>query len=96
MKFICLLFVLLFISCDEYNLKRPLQKEIITDDGKVKVGDNIYLKRINIRYDSTDYYPDNLYFLVDSTDKLISSGLNVSKIEMYGKITVCESTTIFK
>jgi len=85
-KVVILLSIVLLISCAQ----EPRMEDCdIRDCGKTQIGDNIYLKKLNIDR-GTQLYDDRVYLLVDSTDKLISDITNVSSLD--GKV---QSTKTF-
>lgn len=85
-KVVILLSIVLLISCAQ----EPIMEDCdIRDCGKTQIGNNIYLKKLNINR-GRQLNDDRVYLLVDSTDKLISDITNVSSLD--GKV---QSTKTF-
>lgn len=94
MKKLFVIALALFLNCNidcDTSLKNA---EITSNDENRYLGNGIYLKRIIVKTNGN--YPDRIYVLVDSTNKLICSGLTINTTETSGKFSYTKTKTIFK
>lgn len=79
----CVCLVVFIFSCVDNNVS----DDAIMDNGKIKIGTNLYLKKI-VLCNSGLRSNDIIYFVVDENDNLIISGITVNGMDgKTGKIT---------
>jgi len=70
MKKLLLAFVILIVV----GCSRRIDNATVIDQGKVQISDSLYLKKISVK---SDDFVDNVYFLVNERDEIVSGSTNV-------------------
>ena len=91
MKFILTSLCILLFSCIDYPEENMINNNI-SDKGSQKIGNNIYLKQVNINRNGRG--TDRVYLLTDSTNHLISNLTSTNYEVRVGKIVTTKSVSI--
>lgn len=84
-KIATLVSIVVMLSC---TIEKKMEDCTIQDLGKIQIGDDVYLKKLQIGRGWGDT-PDRVYILVDSNDKLVSSNTTVNSQD--GKVKISKT-----